>query len=252
MMLTTLIAGTAAVSAWAGFSAYAGLSYESQLFGRSLIAPPEPNQFALTFDDGPNPAETPRLLEILAQHRACATFFFIGDFVLREPELARRVHAAGHAIGNHTMHHPWLPRHRARTIRAELRDCNRAIEDTIGAPVALFRPPHGARRPAVFRAAAELGLQPVQWNLMVGDWKDRTADDLFLRLARGIAANRARKRGTNAVLHDGSQQGLGADRTATVDAVAMLLKSLPAGTRLVTPPQWTACDTVGANPAPRR
>jgi peptidoglycan/xylan/chitin deacetylase (PgdA/CDA1 family) len=243
MLPTNLITGTVAVAASAAFSAYAGLSYESQLFGRSLVAPPRVNQLALTFDDGPNPAATPRLLEILTKHQVTATFFFIGDFVLREPRLSREVHAAGHAIGNHTMHHLWLPRHSSATIRAELSDCNRVLEDTLGAPVTLFRPPHGARRPAVFRIAAELGLQPVQWNMMVGDWKDRSADDLFLRLARGIAKNRQQKRGTNVVLHDGSQHGLGADRSATVQAVAALLGSVPYGTEFVTPMQWSPRGT---------
>ena len=186
----------------------------------------------------PNPAATPQLLEVLARRHVRATFFLIGDFVLREPALAREIHAAGHVIGNHTMHHPFLPRHSSATIRAELTACNRAIEDTLGVAATLFRPPHGARRPAVLRIARELGLATVQWNLIVGDWSPQTPDTLLQRIERGMARNRRRSRGTNVVLHDGSQHGLGAPRLSTVQAVAKLLEQLPPETRFVTPPDW--------------
>ena len=226
------------VAAAAAFSAYAGLSDESQLFGPSLVSPPSPDQLALTFDDGPNPSATPQLLEVLARFNARATFFLIGSYVLREPALARQILAAGHSLGNHTMHHPWLPRHPPTFIRQEIADANHAIEDTLGAPITLFRPPHGARRPAVFRAARELNLQTVMWNLMVGDWKDRTPEDLVQRIEQGIARNQKGRRGTNLVLHDGSQHTPTGDRAITIQTVAALLPRLKPGTRFVTPPQW--------------
>jgi peptidoglycan-N-acetylglucosamine deacetylase len=239
MSLPQILAGTGLAAAGAAaLTAYATLGYTSQLFGPTLVAPPHPNQLALTFDDGPNPAATPQLLELLARHNVRATFFLIGDFVRREPALTRQIHAAGHTIGNHTMHHPFLPRLAAATIREELSACNRALEDTLGQPVALFRPPHGGRRPAVLRIARELGLQTVQWNLIVGDWMPRSADDLSRRIQQGIAANRKRARGTNLVLHDGSQHGLGANRLATVQAVAGLLDRRSPDDSFVTPPQW--------------
>jgi hypothetical protein len=81
-------------------------------------------------------------------------------------------------------------------------------------------------------------MQTVQWNLMVGDWKNRSAEDLLRRIERGIAANQRRGCGTNVVLHDGSQFLPNASRTATVDAVEMLLNELSAQTQFVTPPQW--------------
>jgi peptidoglycan/xylan/chitin deacetylase (PgdA/CDA1 family) len=233
-----LIAAGGTLAAATAFCAYAGLSDESQLFGRSLVSPPEPDQFALTFDDGPNPNATPRLLEVLARHNARATFFLIGDYVRREPGLTRELLAAGHTVGNHTMHHLWLARHPEAVIREEMQTCNKVLEDTLGEPVRLFRPPHGARRPSVFRVAHELGLEVVQWNLMVGDWKPRTAEDLAGRIGRGMKFNRWRGRGTNLVLHDGSQHVPDADRGATIGAVERVLQSPAAGTRLVTPPGW--------------
>jgi peptidoglycan/xylan/chitin deacetylase (PgdA/CDA1 family) len=223
----------------AGLCTYGVVADESQLFGRTLVAPPEPGQVALTFDDGPNPAATPKLLEALAKRGARATFFLIGDYVLREPGLVREILAGGHDVGNHTMHHLWLPRHSSAIIRAEMLACNDAIEQTTGQRITLFRAPHGAKRPAVMRLARELLMQTVQWNLMVGDWKNRTGEDLLGRIQRGIAANERRGRGTNVVLHDGSQFRPDADRQSTVEAVEMLLRALPQETRFVTPPQWT-------------
>jgi len=233
-----LIGAGAALASAAGLCTYGVVADESQIFGRTLVAPPNPRQLALTFDDGPNPAATPRLLEALAKRGARATFFLIGDYVQREPALVREIVAAGHLVGNHTMHHLWLPRHSSATIRAEMLACNAAIEQTVGGPVTLFRAPHGAKRPAVMRIARELGMQTVQWNLMVGDWKNRTGDDLLQRIQRGIATNERRGHGTSVVLHDGSQFLPNANRTATLRAVSMLLDSLPFETQFVTPPQW--------------
>jgi len=223
------IAGVAATGAY-------GVMYpESQLFGKTIVAPPLPTQIALTFDDGPNPAATPRLLEVLARHNVRATFFLIGDFVRLEPALTREIAAAGHAIGNHTMTHRFLPRYSAARIQAELAGCNAALEDTLGGRVELFRPPHGGRTPAVFRAATSLGLKTVQWNLIVGDWMDVSSELILSRLEKGIADHRRGGRGTNVVLHDGGQAGLGQPRLKTVEAVETLLQRLAPDTEFVVP-----------------
>jgi peptidoglycan/xylan/chitin deacetylase (PgdA/CDA1 family) len=220
--------------------AYATMSPGSQVFGRTLVAPPHPRQLALTFDDGPNPAATPQLLEVLARHQVRATFFLIGDFVLREPLLTREIAAAGHAIGNHTMTHPFLPRRSAARVLDELTRCNDALEQTLGHPVELFRPPHGGRSPAVFQAAASLGLKVVQWNLIVNDWSAGSAEIILARLERGHRRNRRRGYGTNVVLHDGGQAGPGQPRLPTVQAVDRWLTLLAqsADTDFVTPPGW--------------
>ena len=234
-----LLATFAGVStALAARTAYAGISAGDQLFGPTLVAPPLPQQLALTFDDGPNPTATPRLLDVLASRNVRATFFLIGSFVLKEPALVRRIEAEGHRVGNHTMNHRYLPILSERRIREELSACNHALEDTLGRPVTLFRPPHGARRPAVMRAARELGLETVQWNLIVGDWNPVPAETIYTRIARGMARNRRRGQGTNVVLHDGGQGALGQPRLPTVEAVERLLDHLAADTIFVTPPDW--------------
>jgi peptidoglycan/xylan/chitin deacetylase (PgdA/CDA1 family) len=214
------IAAGAAV-AGAGLLTYAALSARSQLFGRTIIASRDPAEIALTFDDGPNDPYTFQLLEILAKHEVRATFFMIGRFVRQRPDIVRAVQAAGHLIGNHTMTHPWLVLESPAKVRRELADCNAALEDVLGERVAYFRPPHGSRRPDVLRTARELGLASVMWNVIAHDWETGArAEDILRHLQRGIQQNRRAGWGSNLVLHDGGQAGIGQDRSATVSAVA--------------------------------
>ncbi len=223
-LATSITAAAAAALATAGTLTYATLSPHSQLFGRTLIAGPNPSQLALTYDDGPNPATTPALLDLLAQHNARATFFMIGKWVRQQPELVRRVHAAGHLIGNHTETHPWLHLKPAHVIREELLACNQALEDTLGQPVRYFRPPHGARRPFVLAFAQSLGLTTVQWNTMAQDWKPLTTEAMFANLTRGMARARRHGRAANILLHDGSDRTPAADRTQTLTLTQTLLE----------------------------
>lgn len=230
-MLPELVsAGVIAAGAMAGGYAYAGNWPTSQIFGRTLIAGRDPAEIALTFDDGPNDPDTPRLLEILARHEVRATFFLIGRFVQQRPQIVRAICAAGHVVGNHTMSHPVLLWQRPARVREELTGCNAAIEDATGQPVRFFRPPHGARRPDVLRAARELGLTPVMWNAMGYDWTAPPPERIIHRVERGLRRNQLRRRGSNILLHDGGQAHLGVDRSPTLAAVEALLRSW-AGTR---------------------
>jgi peptidoglycan-N-acetylglucosamine deacetylase len=235
--LTT--AGALAVAA-AGTVTYAALSAQSQIFGKVLIAGANPNEIALTYDDGPNDIVTERLLDVLAKHEVRATFFLIGRFVRQRPEIARAIAASGHLIGNHTMTHPWLAWQTASRIHQELADCNSAIEDTIGQKIRYFRAPHGARRPSVLQIARALGLIPVQWNILTGDWKASDAQEILSRIDRGIAHNQRSKRGSNLVLHDGGDRGLGQPRLPTVEATRLLLDKFRNrdATRFVTVDHW--------------
>jgi len=229
-----VVAGLAAVG---GTLAWAALSPESQIFGRTLVAPSRPDEFALTFDDGPNPAVTPHLLEVLARANVRATFFLIGGFVRLCPGLVRKIAAAGHLIGNHTMTHPWLAWQSERRIREELGGASAAIEDVLGEPVRYFRAPHGARRPAVLRVAREMGMMPVQWNIICQDWRPIGVEGIFGRATRGVERNRRRGFATNVVLHDGGQEGLGASRMDTVRAAERLLERY-SGMRFVGVDAW--------------
>jgi peptidoglycan/xylan/chitin deacetylase (PgdA/CDA1 family) len=176
---------------------------------------------------------------VLDRYSAKATFFMIGRFVRQSPAIARRVHEAGHLVGNHTMTHPWLAWQSARRIGEELRGCQQALEDTLGAPVRYFRPPHGARRPFVLRTAAELGLTTVQWNAMGMDWQPIAAEQIVANLNRGLTHARKHGRGANILLHDGYDVAMGADRSRTVAATELLLERFRRdGDRVVTVDAW--------------
>jgi peptidoglycan/xylan/chitin deacetylase (PgdA/CDA1 family) len=193
---------------------------------------------ALTFDDGPNPAWTPRLLEILASHDVRATFFLVGSHAQAEPELVRRIVAAGHLIGNHSWSHPNLALTPASRVKEELTRTSQTLEQITGAPVRYFRPPYGARRPAVLRLARSLGMTPVLWNAMTSDWKEPSSEAIAERLTRVIDRLERRGRAANIVLHDGSHRGLGANRWPSVAAAGQLIAHYKSMHRFVTLDAW--------------
>ena len=88
------------------------------------------------------------MLEVLARHNVHATFFMIGRYVRQRPDIVREVAGAGHVIGNHTTTHPLLTFTSAAQTQTELAECRSALNDAIGEPSNLFRPPFGGRRPA--------------------------------------------------------------------------------------------------------
>src|SRR5271170_507949 len=238
--ITTAAATLAAAGFVAADCTYAALSAQSQLFGKTLIAGCDPNEIALTYDDGPNDIVTERLLDVLAHHNIRAPFFLIGNFVRQRPQIARAIASAGHLIGNHTVPHPWLAWQSAARIRQELTACNAILEDTLGIPIRYFRAPHGARRPAVLSIARSLGLKPVQWNILPKDWEPIGAEEIAARTVRAITRNQQQNRASNIVLHDGGQAGLGQPRLPTIEATELLLhKYAPqTGTKFVTVDAW--------------
>ena len=239
MSLLPLGAGLGALTATAATWAHAALRPQTQMFGRTIVAGDNPRELALTYDDGPNDACTEALLELLAQHDVKATFFMIGKRVRERPDIARAVLAAGHVVGNHTMTHPWLAWQSRRRIYTELNDCRHALEDALSAPVRFFRPPHGARRPAVMRIARELGMETVQWNAMGYDWRAIPAAKIVSNVQRELAIAHERGMGGNIVLHDGSDVAMGVDRQRTVEATRMMLERFAAEKRrFVTVDKW--------------
>jgi peptidoglycan-N-acetylglucosamine deacetylase len=207
----------------------------STLFGPTIRRATGRDAIALTFDDGPNPAATPRLLDLLDSHGVRATFFLIGRWCRACPAIARDIAARGHAIGNHTDTHPNLVLLPRRRIVAELSDCQAAIRDTSGADPRLMRPPFGARGPQLQAAVRDAGLSAVvMWTLLGRDWSRRGQDRLRTRLGRVRC-------GDILVLHDGFHGALGADRSDTVRALEEWLpRWKDAGLRFVIPGSQSA------------
>jgi peptidoglycan/xylan/chitin deacetylase (PgdA/CDA1 family) len=232
------LAACGAVGLAAGGCAYASRWPTSQLFGRTLIAPRRPGELALTFDDGPNPAWTPQLLDLLAEHNVHATFFLVGKFVKSERDLTRRIFTAGHLIGNHTWSHPDLSRSRAANILDELTRTNDLLLDITGQATRFFRPPFGARRPYVLTLARQLGLVPVTWNAMTADWSLASADKVTENLVGKVASNQRRGYASNIVLHDGNHRAQNTDRGPSVAATQQLLARYARTNKFVTLDAW--------------
>lgn len=119
----------------------------------------------LTFDDGPTTRYTPRVLEILRQANATATFNVVGSRALQLPALLRETVDAGHQVGNHTHHHQDLSTLGPRAVRAQMVDAQDALQQCVQAPIHVFRPPRGELTGVAARQAAQLGLDVVMWSL---------------------------------------------------------------------------------------
>ena len=123
---------------------------------------------ALTFDDGPDPELTPRILEVLAEHGVQATFNVIGWTALRHPDLVQAVVAAGHELGNHTGTHQGLAFQSALQTRRQLKRGREAIERTAGVRPRFFRLPRGNLTGSAIGSAAELGDDVLLWSVTRG------------------------------------------------------------------------------------
>ena len=234
MLLPALAAGAAAVAA-----GYHSMAPTGQWFGRAFCGLPRGSkQIALTFDDGPNDPHTLHLLDVLAKHNVLATFFMIGGYVRERPDIALEVSKRGHVIGNHTFTHPFLTFEPLDSVRQQLMDCRQALTSAVGEHSNLFRPPWGARRPAVFRVARQLGLEPIMWSVTGYDWNAPSADYIERKVA-------ARVRGGDVILlHDGGHKAFGTDRSSTVKAVdALIARYKSEGCEFITIPEMMALET---------
>lgn len=233
------LGATAGLGLAAGSFAYAAMWPASQLFGPTLIAPPRPGELALTFDDGPNPEWTPRLLDILARREVHATFFLVGRYAEAEPALVRHIVAAGHQIGNHSWSHLNLALASASRIEEQLSRTSQTLEQITGSPVRFFRPPFGARRPAVLRIARRLGLIPVLWNAMTSDWSNPSPDAIARQLMRKVDSLTRGGFAANIVLHDGNHLDPAANRAPSVAAAAQLITRYQPTHEFVTVAAWS-------------
>jgi peptidoglycan-N-acetylglucosamine deacetylase len=181
----------------------ATLAPRSRVLGPNVVRLPPASaarrEVALTFDDGPDPEVTPRVLDILDRHGAAASFFCIGERAAAHPEVVREIVARGHAVESHSHAHSlafaWFG---PRRLRREVAAAQRAIRDAAGVAPAFFRAPYGPRSPLLDLVLARAGLTYVSWKWRGYDAVDPDPERVFRRLADPLRA------GDVLMLHDGS------------------------------------------------
>ncbi len=142
---------------------------------------------ALTFDDGPHPTYTPKLLKILKANDAKATFFMLGSRINEFPKVAARVHADGHEIANHSYSHPFLTRTKQEKIDKELSRTEEAIKKiTKFKEVWFFRPPYGALPKYVIKKAEDEGLHIIMWSLDSKDYQGHSVDYMLDKILKRV------------------------------------------------------------------
>lgn len=164
---------------------------------------------ALTFDDGPHPRNTEKVLMLLDQYDAKATFFMLGSNVEYYPDIVKKMTEKGHELGNHTWSHPDLTALGSNGVMQEVQDTNEIIEKTTGKEPTVFRPPYGATNDQV---EAAVKMTPVLWSVDTMDWKSRDPNAI-LQIVKGNVED-----GSIILLHD--------IHDSTVDALEPILKYL--------------------------
>ena len=205
----------------------AGLWPRSKLLGPNWTSLPDQlaasGAIAITIDDGPDPAITPRVLDVLDEHRASATFFCIGEKVEKHSALAREIVSRGHTIENHSQHHF----HRfsvmgPRGIRDEVQHAQDTIEKVTGRRPQFFRAPAGLRNPFLQPVLARLGLHLATWTRRGFDTVNPDANVVFDRLTRGLRG------GDILLLHDGHAASTPSGTPVILEVLPRLLKAVSA------------------------
>jgi peptidoglycan/xylan/chitin deacetylase (PgdA/CDA1 family) len=179
--------------------------------------------YALTFDDGPHPRGTPAVLEVLAQAGVRATFFLVGEQVVRSPALASELVAAGHGVGLHCHRHRNLLRLAPRQVREDLARAQAVIEEATGCSPALYRPPYGVPNAAALALAHRRGWRTLLWSHWGRDWEaSATPDSIAALVTRGATE------GSVLLLHDADDYSAPGSWRRTAAALPRVLDTLAA------------------------
>ena len=200
---------------------------------------------ALTFDDGPDPVQTPKILDLLAQHQVKATFCVVGSQVQRHPELVRQIAAAGHTLCNHTWDHSLtIGKKKPERIRDDLRRTNEAILAAVpGAQIPFFRAPGGNFSDALVQTAYADGMVSLYWEVDPRDWEHTDPEDDAAHVAKIVKSVQQEVRpGAIVLSHDFNQPD-------TILAYEQLLPWLAEKFELGLPGR-PAAPTAAPSPAP--
>lgn len=181
----------------AGF-VYASYSIRSGIYVKALCAGKTDRKVvALTFDDGPDPANTSVVLDVLKKYKVPGTFFCIGKKVRENPDVVKRMVAEGHLVGNHSYSHTGtLPCFMRRKMMGELQETQQVIEEVTGKPCSLYRPPFGVTNPVVSAAVKHLGYTVIGWSIRSFDTRGEKTERVFRRIVKQL------KPGAVILLHD--------------------------------------------------
>ncbi len=215
----------AAVAANQALLAAAGMLPRSTLLGPNITRLPDAaarrGEVALTFDDGPHPEITPRILEMLDPFGATASFFCIGGRAARHPALTRAIRERGHSVENHTETHSLgFALRSSALIAREIQEAGDTLRRVAGTEPRFFRAPAGIRSPLLDPALARAGLRYVSWSRRSFDWADRNPDRVLRRLLRGL------RPGDILVLHDGTPARTRQGEAVPLVVLPVLLRAL--------------------------
>ena len=186
--------------------------------------PTQAKMIAFTFDDGPNRRYTPKVLELLQKYHAHATFFVIGQEVVRFPEMIGKIQSAGMEIGNHGMHHKWLHKITPDEVQQEITGGADAIVAAGGPKPYLYRLPGGFATESSSRLLGKLGYTVIGWSIDTRDWRMSASGGRIEQIVMKQAAP-----GRIVIMHDGSVR-----REPTLTALSHLLPALESqGYRIV-------------------
>lgn len=195
MIITCLVLGSLLILS---FLVYASYSIRSGIYLRSFCRKRTVEKIvALTFDDGPNPIQTPKVLQILKEWQVTACFFCIGRKIEGNEKLLQQIVAEGHLIGNHSFTHSGLfPLYRLSRMKKDLQTCQSELERVTSQPVSLFRPPFGVTNPTIAKAVRQLGYTSIGWNIRTLDTQQPSPEKVLNRIRKGL------KPGSIILLHD--------------------------------------------------
>lgn len=218
-----IAASVITASALSGAAAYGIFAPRSRLWGATIThgAAGDPPRVALSFDDGPSHPSTDQIIDLLGDLDVRATFFVIGINAEKNPDLIRRLDAAGHLIGNHSYHH-----HRYGVLRGrrywqgQLQRTADLLSGILGKCPTLFRPPMGFKNPPMFAAARATGHDLVTWNRRALDGVCTTSERIVHRLVPHTRS------GDILSLHDGVEPGHRRNPEATLGALRPVVTGL--------------------------
>ncbi|SEJ54031.1 Peptidoglycan/xylan/chitin deacetylase, PgdA/CDA1 family [Dyadobacter sp. SG02] len=166
-----------------GVTAYGSAQIQVNYFVKSINKGGRVKAIALTFDDGPDPDSTPRILDTLLENDLKATFFVIGKKAVNHPELLRRIVDEGHTIANHSYsHHYLIALFSTQKLRTDIQRCNEAIRDITGRVPVFFRPPFGVTNPRYVTVLKDLQMQSIGWSLRSMDTRAKNKYQLIQKI----------------------------------------------------------------------